>query len=83
MLNYTPVDDDMAVSAAAADSRVGWCWVVIGRDLFERASISREVFEHHRDNDGVLLPLQFIDDSLYRFPKPVVVVLSGHTLLVV
>jgi len=81
-LNYALVDElCTAVSAAAADGSVRG--LVLGSDrprFFSSGFDIREVFQYDREQMASFFG-RFIDlyESLYRFPKPVVAALSGHT----
>jgi len=81
-LNYALVDElYAAVSAAAADESVRG--LVLGSDrprFFSTGFDIGEVFQYDRDGMATFFG-RFIDlyESLYRFPKPVVAALSGHT----
>ncbi|HUO32515.1 MAG TPA: enoyl-CoA hydratase/isomerase family protein [Bryobacteraceae bacterium] len=70
-----------AVSAAENDSSVHGLVLASDRPRFFSSGFDiREVFTYDRDGMGRFFG-RFIDlyESLYRFPKPVVAALSGHT----
>ena len=70
-----------AVAAAAADDSVRGLVLASGRPRFFSSGFDiREVFTYDRDGMAAFFG-RFIDlyESLYRFPKPVVAALSGHT----
>jgi len=81
-LNYALVDElYTAVSAAALDDSVRG--LVLGSDrprFFSSGFDIREVFQYDRSVMAAFFG-RFIElyESLYRFPKPVVAALSGHT----
>ena len=81
-LNYALVDElYTAVSAAASDDSVRGLVLASDRPRFFSSGFDiREVFQYDRDRMAVFFG-RFIDlyESLYRFPKPVVAALSGHT----
>jgi len=70
-----------AVAAAAAESSVRGLVLASDRPRFFSSGFDiREVFTYDRDGMAAFFG-RFIDlyESLYRFPKPVVAALSGHT----
>ena len=70
-----------AVAAAAADDSVRGLVLSSDRPRFFSSGFDiREVFTYDRDGMAAFFG-RFIDlyESLYRFPKPVVAALSGHT----
>jgi 3,2-trans-enoyl-CoA isomerase len=81
-LNYALVDElYSAVSAAAVDGSVRGLVLASDRPRFFSSGFDiREVFQYDRDGMAAFFG-RFIDlyESLYRFPKPVVAALSGHT----
>jgi len=81
-LNYALVDELCgAVAAAEADSSIRGVVLASGRPRFFSSGFDiREVFTYDRDGMATFFG-RFIDlyESLYRFPKPVVAALNGHT----
>jgi enoyl-CoA hydratase/carnithine racemase len=81
-LNYALVDElYIAVAAAAADGSVRGLVLSSDRPRFFSSGFDiREVFTYDRDGMAAFFG-RFIDlyESLYRFPKPVVAALGGHT----
>jgi 3,2-trans-enoyl-CoA isomerase len=81
-LNHALVDElYTAVSAAAEDDSVRGLVLASNRPRFFSSGFDvREVFEYDRDGMAEFFG-RFIDlyESLYRFPKPLVAALSGHT----
>jgi len=81
-LNYELVQElYTAVTAAAADDAVRGLVLASGRPRFFSSGFDiREVFAYDRDGMTAFFG-RFIDlyESLFRFPKPVVAALSGHT----
>lgn len=70
-----------AVAAAAADDSVRGLVLASGQPRFFSSGFDiREVFTYDRDGMAAFFG-RFVDlyESLYRFPKPVVAALSGHT----
>jgi len=81
-LNYAMIEELCgAVAAVAADDSVRGLVLASGRPRFFSSGFDiREVFGYDRDGMTAFFG-RFIDlyESLYRFPKPVVAALSGHT----
>jgi enoyl-CoA hydratase/carnithine racemase len=81
-LNYALIEELYgAVAAAAADDSVLALVLASDRPRFFSSGFDiREVFTYDRDAMAAFFG-RFIDlyESLYRFPKPVVAALSGHT----
>jgi Delta3-Delta2-enoyl-CoA isomerase len=81
-LNYASVEELCGVvAAAAADDTVRGLVLASDRPRFFSSGFDiREVFGYDRDGMAAFFG-RFIDlyESLYRFPKPVVAALSGHT----
>jgi len=81
-LNHALVDELCgAVASAAADESVRGLVLASGRPRFFSSGFDiREVFNYDRDGMASFFG-RFMDlyESLYRFPKPVVAALSGHT----
>src|SRR6202167_1725335 len=81
-LNHALVEELYgAVAAAAADDSVRGLVLSSDRPRFFSSGFDiREVFTYDRDGMAAFFG-RFIDlyESLYRFPKPVVAALSGHT----
>jgi enoyl-CoA hydratase/carnithine racemase len=81
-LNYALIDELCgAVAAAAADDSVRGLVLASNRPRFFSSGFDiREVFAYDRDGMTTFFG-RFIElyESLYRFPKPVVAALSGHT----
>lgn len=81
-LNHALVEELCgAVEAAAADDSVRGLVLASDRPRFFSSGFDiREVFAYDRDGMAAFFG-RFIDlyESLYRFPKPVVAALSGHT----
>jgi Delta3-Delta2-enoyl-CoA isomerase len=81
-LNFALVDElYTAITAAAADDSVRGLVLASNRPRFFCSGFDiREVFQYDRDSMASFFG-RFIDlyEGLYRFPKPVVAALSGHT----
>ena len=81
-LNYASVEELSAgAAAAAADDSVRALVLASDRPRFFSSGFDiREVFSYDREGMGAFFG-RFIDlyEGLYRFPKPVVAALSGHT----
>jgi enoyl-CoA hydratase/carnithine racemase len=82
-LNYAMIEELCgAVTAAAADDSVRGLVLASDRPRFFSSGFDiREVFAYDREGMTTFFG-RFIDlyESLYRFPKPVVAALSGHTV---
>jgi Delta3-Delta2-enoyl-CoA isomerase len=81
-LNYALIEELCgAVAAAGADESVRGLVLASGLPRFFSSGFDiREVFSYDREGMAAFFG-RFIDlyESLYRFPKPVVAALSGHT----